>query len=88
MILMHDSARPSPYPQPALSAVDKVLVAVTALLSVVNLIDLMFYGREFHNVLAAAGFLMMSFGYLRFQKSLARLGALLVLVGFAVKYLL
>lgn len=85
---MHDSAQPSPYAPPRLTAVDKVLVAVTALLSVINLIDLMFYGREFHNVLAAAGFLMMSFGYLRFQKTLARLGAVLVLVGFALKYLL
>ena len=51
--------------RPPLSTGTRVFLAVGVVISIINAIDFVFYGQQLRNLLACAGFALMSYGVYR-----------------------
>lgn len=66
----------------------KVILAVLVILSVVNVIDFIFYGQKTGYVALAVGFALMAFGTYKDSNNSSLIGAVIVIGGFIAKWFL
>lgn len=64
-----------------------IFLALFLLFAVINLIDFTFYGQSLRNLLAAAGFSLMAYGWHKDNRSASIVGAVLALGAILAKYL-
>ena len=66
----------------------KVILAVLVILSIINVIDFIFYGQKIGHVALAIGFSLMAFGTYKDNNNSLLLGAVIVICGFIAKWFL
>jgi hypothetical protein len=66
----------------------KVFLAVAVILSIINLIDFIFYGQKIGYLALAIGFSLMAFGTYKDNNSSSLIGAVIVIFGFIAKWFL
>ncbi|KKO44210.1 hypothetical protein WG68_16345 [Arsukibacterium ikkense] len=66
----------------------KVFLAVAVILSIINLIDFIFYGQKIGYLALAIGFSLMAFGTYRDNNIASLFGAVIVICGFTAKWFL
>lgn len=66
----------------------KVFLALAVILSIINLIDFIFYGQKIGYLALAIGFSLMAIGTYRDNNNASLIGAVIVICGFTAKWLL
>lgn len=66
----------------------KVFLALAIVLSIVNLVDFIFYDQKIGYMILAAGFSLMAFGTYKDNNSISLIGAVMVVCGFIAKWFL
>jgi hypothetical protein len=64
----------------------KVILAVCVILSIINVIDFIFYGHKIGYLALAIGFSFMAFGIYKDNNHSSLMGALIVICGFIAKW--
>ncbi len=64
----------------------KVFLAVAVILSIINVLDFIFYGQKIGYLALAAGFSLVAFGAYRDHSTSSLIGAVIVLCGFTAKW--
>jgi len=67
---------------------DKVILATCVILSIINMVDFIFYGQKIGYIALAIGFLLMALGTYKGKNNASLLGAVIVSCGFIAKWFL